>query len=80
MPLEERNTRDMSTREMAELITLYRTKQVEVKKEKRDHTTLINDDAENDGEVTVVDSRPAKRSRESFDSGVDVEVVDLTGD
>lgn len=80
VPLEERDTQNMSTDEMEKLIAHYRALQNGIKKEKRDHATFINDGAEDDGEVTVVESRPAKRPRESFDSGVDVEIVDLTSD
>lgn len=70
----------MSAGEMRKLITSMRARETEVKKEKRNYAALIKDEAGGDeDEVTAVESRPVKRPRQSFDSGVEVEVVDLTG-
>ena len=85
MPLEERDPNDLSPEEARELVRRMRardneTKNVVVKKEKRNHATMVADseDDDDDEEVTISEVRDRKRARASTDSGV--EVIDLSGD
>ncbi|KAK3697252.1 hypothetical protein LTR37_017564 [Vermiconidia calcicola] len=87
VPLEDRAPEDLSPEEARELVRRLRKRDsgrakikdenLRIKKEKRNHATLIEDDDEND--VTITEEiRGRKRTRNSRDSAI--EIIDLSGD
>ena len=79
-PLEERDPNELSPEEARELVRRMRAREQDdnfrVKKEKREHAALVDDDE--DEEITISQVRNSKRARTLTDSGV--EVIDLSGD
>ena len=80
-PSGDPDLENMSAEEMRNLISSMRAREKEVKLEKRKHSTVIKDetgDDDDDHEVAITASQPAKRLQQSFESVAEVEVLDLT--
>ena len=86
VPLEERNPDDLSAEEARDLVRMMRARaaetKIEIKREKRGHATIVEDDDDgddDDGDATIEsETRGRKRRRDLPD--LNVEVVDLSGD
>lgn len=82
MPLEDRDPDTLTLDEARELLRRQRDQlqiKKEIKKEKRDHATLIEDDDSDDGDGEIsFEGERSKRSRTLQASAADV--VDLTED
>jgi len=89
VPLEESDPDHLSIEEARELIRMMKARAgktvIEIKKEKRAHTTIVEDDEddeddeEDDGDVTI-ESETRGRKRQRNLSGLHAEVVDLPDD
>jgi hypothetical protein len=81
VPLEDRDPDSLTLEESRELVRRLQAREtqssVKVKKEKRTHAELSDDEVEEDDDVAVTEER-SKRARLSTDSGV--EIIDLTDD
>lgn len=82
VPLDERDPNSLSAEEARELVRRMRAREedtAQIKKEKRKAPTIIEDDGEEDDDVTIAEeTRGRKRSRITRDSAV--EVIDLSAD